>query len=65
VPISHDAQGKATVALFSVLPSVADLDSGKKFECRLAKEQKCWWAAALPPPGGARLLWMIIFAICS
>jgi Protein of unknown function (DUF2961) len=38
VPIPHDTQGKATVALFSVLPSVADLDSGKKFECRLVKE---------------------------
>jgi hypothetical protein len=48
VPIPHDAQGKATVALFSVLPSLADLDSGKKFECQLVKEhftsgwQKDW-----------------------
>lgn len=39
VPIPHDAQGKATVTPFSVLPSVADLDSGKTFECRLVKER--------------------------
>ena len=39
MPIPHDAQGKATVAPFSVLPSVADLDSGKTFECRLVKER--------------------------
>ncbi|MEK7675665.1 MAG: hypothetical protein AAB676_07515 [Verrucomicrobiota bacterium] len=38
-PIPHDAQGKATVAPFSVLPSVADLDAGKTFECRLVKER--------------------------
>lgn len=39
IPIPHDAQGKATVAPLSVLPSVADLDSGKTFECRLVKER--------------------------
>ena len=39
VPIPHDAQGKATVAPLSVLPSVADLDLGKTFECRLVKER--------------------------
>lgn len=39
VPIPHDAQGKATVPLFSVLPSVDDLDAGKTFECRLVKER--------------------------
>jgi hypothetical protein len=39
VPIPHDAQGKATVAPLSVLPSVADLDAGKTFECRLVKER--------------------------
>ena len=38
VPIPHDAQGHPAVAPFSVLPSVADLDSGKTFECRLVKE---------------------------
>jgi len=38
VPISYDAEGKATVPLFSVLPSVADLDAGRQFECRLVKE---------------------------
>lgn len=38
VPIPHDAEGKATVPLFSVLPSVADLDAGRQFECRLVKE---------------------------
>ena len=48
VPIPHDSQGKATAAQFSVLPSVADLDAGKKFECTLVKEhftsgwQKDW-----------------------
>jgi hypothetical protein len=39
VPIPHDAQGKATVGLFSVLPAVADLDAGKTFECKLVKER--------------------------
>ena len=39
VPIPHDAQGKATVPLFSVLPSIADLDAGKTFECQLVKER--------------------------
>jgi hypothetical protein len=38
VPIPHDAQGHPAAAPFSVLPSVADLDSGKTFECRLVKE---------------------------
>jgi hypothetical protein len=38
IPIPHDAAGQATVPLFSVLPSVADLDAGKEFECRLVKE---------------------------
>jgi hypothetical protein len=38
IPIPHDAAGHATVPLFSVLPSVADLDAGKEFECRLVKE---------------------------
>ena len=38
VPIPHDLSGQATVPLFSVLPSVADLDAGKQFECRLVKE---------------------------
>jgi len=39
MPIPHDAKGQATVPLFSVLPSVAELDSGKSFECRLVKER--------------------------
>ena len=39
VPIPHDAQGKATALLFSVLPSVAELDAGRKFECKLVKER--------------------------
>ncbi len=38
VAIPHDAVGRATVDPFSVLPSVADLDAGKQFECRLVKE---------------------------
>ncbi|MBK9140305.1 MAG: DUF2961 domain-containing protein [Verrucomicrobia bacterium] len=38
VPIPHDAAGKAAVPIFSVLPAVADLDAGKKFECRGVKE---------------------------
>jgi hypothetical protein len=38
VAIPHDASGRATVAPFSVLPSIADLDAGKQFECRLVKE---------------------------
>lgn len=38
VPIPHDGSGKATTELFSVLPTVADLDAGKEFECRLVKE---------------------------
>lgn len=38
VPIPHDAQGRPAVPLFSVLPSVAELDAGAKFECRLVKE---------------------------
>lgn len=48
IPIPHNAQGNATVPLFSVLPSIADLDAGKTFECRLVKEhftsgwQKDW-----------------------
>ena len=39
VPIPHDAEGKAAAKPFSVLPSVADLDLGKTFECRLVKER--------------------------
>lgn len=39
VPIPHDAAGRATVPLFSVLPSVADLDAGQTFECQLVKER--------------------------
>jgi hypothetical protein len=39
IPIPHDAAGHATVPLFSVLPSVAELDAGKEFECRLVKER--------------------------
>lgn len=38
VPIPHDETGKSIEDPFSVLPSVADLDAGKKFECRLVKE---------------------------
>ncbi|MCL4178741.1 MAG: DUF2961 domain-containing protein [Verrucomicrobia bacterium] len=38
VPIPHDAAGRATVDLFSVLPRVEDLDAGGQFECRLVKE---------------------------
>lgn len=38
VPIPHDSAGRATVPLFSVLPSVADLDAGRQFECRMVKE---------------------------
>ena len=44
VPIPHDPSGKSTAPLFSVLPFVADLDSGKVFECRLVKEHfKSGW----------------------
>ncbi|MHB1308487.1 MAG: DUF2961 domain-containing protein [Limisphaerales bacterium] len=39
VPIPHDAQGRGTVEPFSVLPSVAELDAGGQFECRLVKER--------------------------
>jgi hypothetical protein len=39
VPIPHDSEGKAAVEPFSVLPSVAELDAGKTFECRLVKER--------------------------
>jgi hypothetical protein len=38
VPIPHDAMGKSIKDIFSVLPSVADLDSGKEFLCQLVKE---------------------------
>jgi hypothetical protein len=38
VPIPHDAAGKATVPRFSVLPTIAELDAGKTFECRGVKE---------------------------
>jgi len=38
VPIPHDAAGKATAPIFSVLPAVADLDAGRIFECRGVKE---------------------------
>jgi hypothetical protein len=39
VPIPHDAQGQATGSPLAVLPSAADLDGGKQFECRLVKER--------------------------
>jgi hypothetical protein len=38
VPIPHDAAGKAKVPRFNVLPTIADLDAGKTFECRGIKE---------------------------
>lgn len=44
VPIPIDENGNATVPLFSVLPSLSDLDSGKQFECTLVKERfKSGW----------------------
>jgi hypothetical protein len=39
VPIPHNAAGQATAPLFSVLPTVAALDAGQQFECRLVKER--------------------------
>ncbi len=39
VPMAHDEAGKTMVPLFSVLPSTADLDAGKQFECRSVKER--------------------------
>lgn len=39
VPIPHDAGGRATAPLFAGLPSVADLDAGKRFDCVLVKER--------------------------
>lgn len=39
VAIPHDENGRTSVEPFSVLPSVADLDAGKEFECVLVKEK--------------------------
>ena len=39
VPMAHDEAGKTMAPLFSVLPSIADLDAGKQFECRSVKER--------------------------
>jgi hypothetical protein len=39
VPIPHDERGRSLADPFSVLPSVAQLDSGETFECRLVKER--------------------------
>lgn len=39
VPIPHDAAGRPTVARFSKLPSVEDLDATRQYECVLVKEK--------------------------
>lgn len=39
VPIPHDKNGKSIDNLFSVLPSIADLNAGKEFQCTLYKEK--------------------------
>jgi hypothetical protein len=36
--IPYDTQGRTIGDPFAVLPSISDLDAGKKFECRLVKE---------------------------
>ena len=38
VPIPHNEQEKTQGGLFDGLPSIADLDAGKTFECRLVQE---------------------------
>lgn len=39
VPIPHDPSGRSVGDPFGVLPSVAALDSGERFECRLVRER--------------------------